>query len=125
MCLNANAMCDENLFSTVVDGQTLTWSVERLWEASQSLPVQDVPVVALEHHLDEVVWFETGTDPTARAVAEHSERIYGADLNHPLILSAGGDVMDGWHRLAKAWMLGVETIKVRQFAEDPEPDWIE
>jgi hypothetical protein len=30
--------------------------------------------------------------------------------------------MDGLHRLTKAWMLGVETIRVVRFPVTPEPD---
>ncbi len=30
--------------------------------------------------------------------------------------------MDGMHRVAKAWLLGLETIEVVQFDVDPEPD---
>jgi len=39
-----------------------------------------------------------------------------------MILSAKGHITDGMHRVAKAWMLGRETIEAVQFDEDPEPD---
>jgi hypothetical protein len=30
--------------------------------------------------------------------------------------------MDGMHRICKAYLLGMETIQVVQFSQDPEPD---
>jgi hypothetical protein len=32
--------------------------------------------------------------------------------------------MDGGHRIAKAYLLGEETINARRFVTDPDPDWI-
>ena len=126
-------MCDyEGEFaSTTRDGITLVWNVARLWDLAQNLPVSEVPMASLEPLLDTVCWFNVGGQdndenlPTARAVAIHSERIHSADLSHPLILSADGEVMDGMHRLAKAWMLGNETIQVVRFYTDPPPDHTE
>jgi hypothetical protein len=125
--VSAMDMC-EAIFSTDADGKTQSWRVERLWELAEGLPVSEVAVPSLEHMLDEVVWFNVSQDadhdrPTARAVAVHSERIHSADLSYPILLSAAGEVMDGMHRLAKAWMLGMDTIKAKQFVSDPEPCW--
>jgi len=120
---------DMQVLSTKRGGKLLSWDVGRLWELSEGLPQRAVPVAALEHMLDEVCWFDDGSGgehpPSCRAVAEHSERIYSADLGEPILLSATGDVMDGMHRLAKAWMLGHETILAKQFEIDPDPDWVE
>jgi hypothetical protein len=32
--------------------------------------------------------------------------------------------MDGGHRIAKAYLLGEQTVQARRFVTDPEPDWI-
>ena len=45
-------------------------------------------------------------------------------MQYPLILSADGGLMDGGHRLAKAWLLGYDMIAVVQFWHDPEPDYV-
>ena len=47
-----------------------------------------------------------------------------ADLRYPIILSADGRVMDGMHRVAKAYLEGRETIQAVQFEVDPRPDYI-
>jgi hypothetical protein len=68
-------------------------------------------------------WFH-GKAPTCRQVAEHARRIDTADLTHPVILSADGSLMDGGHRIAKAYLLGQPTVRARRFAIDPAPDRI-
>ena len=47
-----------------------------------------------------------------------------ADLSYPIILSSDGGLMDGGHRIAKAWIEGCQEIDAVQFQEDPEPDYI-
>ncbi|MBV9852283.1 MAG: hypothetical protein JO250_21665 [Armatimonadetes bacterium] len=99
------------------------WLTERLWERARGLPVKRVPLESISE-LDRDCWF-CGNEPTIRAVADHARRIQEADLSHPIILSADGGLMDGGHRLAKAWLLGMTEIAAVQFDVDPEPDWIE
>ncbi len=99
------------------------WHKTTLFEKSKGLipfgiAVKDFP--ELEH----VVWFG-GPDriqPTAKNIALHAKRILDADLNFPIILSQDGSVMDGMHRICKAYICGREFIKAVQFATDPDPD---
>jgi hypothetical protein len=98
------------------------WWTERLWAAAADLPVEVVPIDAIAE-FDMDCWFG-GKGPTCRVVAEHARRIQDADLSHPVILSADGGLMDGGHRIAKAYLLGETTVKARRFVTDPEPDWI-
>jgi hypothetical protein len=75
--------------------------------------------------LDEAYWFGGEQDrPTCRAVAEHARLIQGTDLSYPIILSADGRVMDGMHRVAKAYINGHERIEAVRFEVDPEPDYV-
>jgi hypothetical protein len=39
-------------------------------------------------------------------------------------LSAEGFLMDGGHRLAKAWLLDLKEVRAVQFVINPEPDEI-
>jgi hypothetical protein len=39
-------------------------------------------------------------------VADHARRINAADLSFPIILSANAALIDGGHRIAKAYLLG-------------------
>ncbi len=111
-------------YSICKDGRLLVWEAERLWYLSKELPVKVVPLSAITN-FDDVCWFHSNEKmPTCRAVASHAKRIYEADLSRPIILSASGIMMDGMHRVAKAWLLGMEEIQAVQFSADPPPDQI-
>lgn len=105
-----------------MDGKRHVWSVPRLWSLSQELPVKTILVESVAA-LDVDCWF--GEDePTIRRVAKHCQRIVDADLTYPIILHADGSLMDGGHRVAKAVMLGYDSIRAVQFEVTPEPDAI-
>jgi hypothetical protein len=74
--------------------------------------------------LDEPYWYGHGNVPTCRNIAEHARLMDEADLRFPIILSSDGRVMDGMHRVAKAAMVGHTSISAKQFAQDPEPDYV-
>jgi len=112
-------------FANTTDGVKQVWKIERLWEIASSLPVNDVPLAYISN-LDEISWFgdTPDTHPTCRRVADHAKRIYEAEFDHPVILSSEGWVMDGMHRVCKAYLLGWQTVKAVQFVQNPEPDEI-
>ena len=97
------------------------WYAEGLWRLAGQLPIKSVPIESIAE-FDQNCWFDDSKPPTCRAVAAHAKRIYETDMSHPIILSAEGYLMDGGHRLAKAWLLGLEEIQAVQFEVDPEPD---
>ena len=99
-----------------------TWLVSSLWDAASSLPIKTVSIEAIAE-FDQDCWFG-GVVPTCRQVAEHMRRIDDADLSYPVILSADGKLMDGGHRVAKAWLQGMTQIRAVQFDSDPAPDSI-
>lgn len=100
------------------------WWTEHLWAAAAGLPVVEVAIDDIAE-FDMNCWFSAASPPTCRAVAEHVRRIEAADLAHPVILSADGGLMDGGHRLAKAWLAGQSHVLAVRFRQDPEPDWVE
>jgi hypothetical protein len=95
--------------------------------AGPAVPIQQRAIEGFAHILEERTgywWY--GQIPPLREVAERTRRIEHADLRYPIILAADGSVLDGRHRIAKAWMLGHPTIGVVQFAPNPEPDaWLD
>lgn len=108
--------------SRTVPGGRAFWRTERLWELSADLPVEEVSIDSIPE-FDADCWFG-GRAPSCREVAEHTIRINKADLAYPIILAADGTLMDGGHRVAKAYTLGRSTIAARRFHTTPEPDWI-
>ncbi len=100
----------------------LVWFTERLWSLAHDLPVRQVSIAQIAE-FDQNCWFGKTAPPTCRAVAEHARRISDADLRYPIILSAEGYLMDGGHRIAKAYLLQLDIISAVQFLQDPEPDY--
>lgn len=100
------------------------WTVERLWHLSATLEPFDF-VVSDFDGLDEDCWYGSTNTPTIRSVLDHMQRIEAADLRHPVILSETGVVMDGLHRICKAWLAGHTTIRAVRFPQTPPPDRIE
>jgi len=97
------------------------WDVHRLVELSRDLPVIEVEIESIAE-LDERSWFEKKDEaPSCREVALHSKLIEEADLKYPIILGEDGRVMDGMHRICKAWIRGDKTILAVRFNKDPEP----
>jgi len=74
---------------------------------------------------DEVRWFGGPRNilPTCRAIAEHARDIYEADLSYPIILSPSGEVLDGWHRICKAFVQGIEELDAVQLTKMPPYRW--
>jgi hypothetical protein len=100
----------------------LAWDVDRLVQLTSRLPRKSIPLDQIRE-LDEK-WFGDDERPTWRALLEHVRLIEEADLSYPIILSAGGAVMDGMHRVAKAVLEGRTGIEAVQFDEDPTPDHV-
>ena len=102
----------------------LAWDVHRLIELTAHLPHVEVPVDSIRE-LDEPFWFGDGSEAaTCRAVADHARLIAETDLRYPIILGADGRVMDGMHRVAKAYLEGRRTVLAVRLEVDPEPDFV-
>jgi hypothetical protein len=108
--------------SHAVPGGRAYWWTANLWAAASDLSVIQVPIAQIRE-FDQDCWFG-GRGPTCREVAEHARRIEQADLTYPVILGADGRLMDGGHRVAKAWLAGRETVDAVRFDADPAPDWV-
>ncbi|MER7070196.1 hypothetical protein [Terrabacter sp. NPDC000476] len=108
--------------SRPIPGGRAFWWTKTWWTAAAGLPVRVVPIADISE-FDEDCWFD-GRSPSCREVAEHSRRIQEADLRHPVILASDGTLVDGGHRIAKAWLEGREAVDAVRLASDPEPDWV-
>jgi len=102
----------------------LAWDVDRLIALTADLPAQEIPLSVI-NELDQPFWFGGENQvATCRMVADHAKLIAEADLRYPIILGADGRVMDGMHRVAKAYIDGRDTILAVQVKIDPEPDFV-
>ncbi len=99
------------------------WDVHKLIELSKNIEPKNIPL-SLIIELNENYWFGgKGDTPICLAIAEHCKLIQETDLKFPIILSSNGRVMDGMHRVCKAFIESRKTIKAIQFSKDPEPDY--
>lgn len=98
------------------------WDVEGLIEKSRDFPILEINLEDIRE-LDEPFWYQSTNPPTVRSVAEHSQLINQASLDFPIILADDGKVMDGMHRVAKAVLQGLGTIKAVRFPKTPDPDF--
>ena len=90
------------------------WSVSRLIELSKDLPVMEIPL----NHLCVYNKYES---LRLRDMVSHMKAVLNADLSYPIILDEDGEIMDGRHRIMKAMLEGIETIKAVRFDINPSP----
>lgn len=94
------------------------WSEEYLWKHAKDLEVKNIEVESL---LDlGIKW----TIKTIFDVCIHIAKVEKADLKWPIIFNAQGQLMDGYHRVCKAYRQGHRTIPCVRFTEDPPPERI-
>ena len=111
--------------SQKTDRGTLIWDVHRLVQLSRAFPIIEMPINSISE-LNQRFWFDKSDQtPSCKEIAVHAKLIEETDLKHPIILSEDGRVMDGMHRVCKAWMAGHKTIKAVRFETNPEPDHID
>jgi len=100
---------------TFVDGKK-EWFVSRLIDKSKDLPVQEMPMSALN------IYSLCPMCNSMKQFVNHIKKVLDADLSYPIILDEEGYCMDGRHRIAKALLEGKETIKFVRFEETPSCD---
>ena len=105
------------------EGTTPFWRMTTIWAAAAGKPGVAVELDRLGV-LDAVVWFGGPRDvrPTVRRVAEHARDIASADLSYPIIMTRAGEVLDGAHRIARAYLEGARTITAIVLEDWPPPD---
>lgn len=106
----------KRLWSTpLADGSIPFVRMQQLWDMAAGLPSKKVRLSDL-NALDDVRWFSERMQklPTCRAIAEHARDIYEVDFEFPIILSPSGEVLDGMHRLCKAFLHGLAEIDAVQ-----------
>ena len=91
-----------------------SWDVPRLFALSKDLPIMQIP-------LDHMNIFKTYEKLTMREFVMHMKAVLDADMNYPIILDEDGEIMDGRHRVMKAMLKNLPTIKAVRFEKNPLP----
>jgi hypothetical protein len=96
------------------------WDVRILVELAQTLVTFDHPLDQITE-LHEPYWHDDDTGMTCKAIADHTRLIQNADLSYPIILCHEGRLMDGMHRVCKAYLMGHTYIKAVRFTSHVPP----
>ncbi len=102
---------------------------------AEEIPIETVQTVTLANAVssDHTYWLDTEGHMFGPSVIladweaakinpiwiKHIKSIEAADLNYPIWIAPDGSVFDGMHRLTRAFLDGVEEIKVRKFKKLP------
>jgi hypothetical protein len=126
MSINTSSSSQSNWHEIAIRGYGI-FNVYKLWEESKHAPIVDIQMGMLTHLLSDPIWdddqgvsitpVQVMTDKTGKYLM-HQIRIDSADLSFPILLYLEKDgytldVMDGMHRLAKAFIRGMPTIHAR------------
>jgi hypothetical protein len=91
------------------------WSVAKLIALAEDMPVFDVPLAFLDisgqFTVNNLLEFAT-----------HVKQCNDADLDYPILLDDEGSIMDGRHRVIKAFIEGRDTIRCVRFLDMPVCD---
>lgn len=121
---NPRAAARRSCESPQPDGSMRFHRMHQFWDLVDGLPVKKVRLSEIDG-FDEVRWFGGPRNilPTCRAIAEHARDIYECDLTYPIILSPSGEVLDGWHRICRAFLQGLEELDAVQLTTMPLYRW--
>lgn len=100
------------------------WDVHKLIEKSKNFPIIEIELSEINEFYENF-WYQNNEVPSCHSVVEHMKLINEASLDYPIILTAEGTLMDGMHRVGKAYLEGHKTIKAVKFEITPEPDFID
>lgn len=95
------------------------WKASTLWNAIKDKTPLRVPN---RYILQECTW----NIGTLQRFADEVKNVYEVDLNYPIILDMNGNILDGAHRVVKAYLEG-KDIDIVYLGDDewPEPDYNE
>lgn len=99
------------------------WDVNELLNISKDLPITYIPIEQLTE-LNEAYWSMPGNQTlTCKEIADHSKIIFNCDLSFPILLCPEKRIVDGMHRVCKAYLEGHSTIKAQQLLILPQPKY--
>lgn len=107
-------------FSITSGNSQYTWDVENLWDSTSEIKGVAIPMSDLTHTLEWDCW-DGKMKP--KNLLHHYQRLLEADLHFPILIVRQKDgrvchVIDGMHRIVKAFALKHEKIFVKELSVD-------
>ena len=108
-----------------IDNKLYAWDVDNLISLTKELEIENIDLTKI-NEFEETYWYnEEGDSPTCRSITQHIKLVNDSDLNYPIIICPDGKLMDGMHRVVKANLLELKTIKAYRLSTLPKPDYID
>lgn len=108
-----------------IDNKIYVWDVDNLISLTNELEIENIHLTKIKE-FEETYWYnEEGDSPTCRSITQHIKLVNDSDLNYPIIICPDGKLMDGMHRVVKANLLELKTIKAYRLSTLPKPDYID
>lgn len=103
----------------------LAWDVDKLIVQSKTLEVMDIAITNI-NEFEQNYWYHNNDDEiNCKSITNHIKLVLDCKLQYPIILADDGSIMDGMHRVCKAYLNGQKTIKAIKFDVTPDPDFID
>jgi len=90
------------------------YCVKCIWKTYSHLEAKKIALDTLED-IQNINWCGELYDPEMRE--HHLQRIQKADMSYAIFTATNGVIIDGSHRVHKAYLLGVSTIKAIVLSE--------
>ena len=113
-------------------GFDFDWDSRKVWLLD--VPTEEIDIDELIWHFDIPFWEKEGTDEYNLLPWEvikhpeiektHYKKVIEADLIHPIDIMENKDrwlILDGLHRLVKAYIQGIKIVNVRKISRDYIP----
>lgn len=101
------------------------WDVDKLITKSNSLRIFNTDISKIKK-FEQNYWYLNYNDKVSgKSITDHIKLVLDCNLEYPIILAADSSIMDGMHRLCKAYLNGQESIRSVKFDTTPAPDFID
>ena len=97
-----------------------------IWRIEPLLKQRFSPLDLMLSRISEIhepYWYDTGKLPTCISVMRHAAQAMNSVLSHPILICENHKIIDGMHRVMKAFTEGKATIRAHQI-NLPAPDFI-
>jgi len=100
------------------------WDVDLLIEKTRNFEIIQVSVNDVIQN-NENHWYQSTENPSVSAILKHMKLVNKSKLDFPIIIDSNGIVMDGMHRVGKAYLQNLHYINAVKFSVIPVPDFID
>lgn len=110
--------------SRKIKQDTYIWDVNKLLKKCSELKIVEIPLLHIQE-LNEPYWQTSENLPlTCKEISEHAQLIYQSDLSYPILLCPEKKIIDGMHRVCKAYLENKTSILAQILEALPKPDFI-